>query len=123
MASSPGHADVAAGKALFDTQNCGECHYTEGPAREKTIADQLAKKGPELWYAGSKFQEAWLAKWLEDPQPIRPMAFGSLTEENADDHPALAAADAVNVTEFLMTLLSEEVEAGVIKPKKNPKGR
>jgi mono/diheme cytochrome c family protein len=123
MASSPGHADVAAGKALYDGQNCGECHYTEGPAKEKTIADQLAKKGPELWYAGSKFQEAWLAKWLEDPQPIRPMAYNSLTEENPGDHPKISAGDAAAVTEFLMSLTSSEVEAGVVKPKKSPKGR
>ena len=71
-ASSPGWADAAAGKAAFEAKGCTACHYTEGPAREKTIDDQLAKKGPELWYAGSKFQKDWLAGWLADPKPIRP---------------------------------------------------
>ncbi len=116
-------ADAAAGKAAFEAKACTACHYTEGPAREKTIDDQLAKKGPELWYAGSKFQNDWLQAWLQDPQPIRPLKFNSLTEDNPADHPKLGGDEATSVTEFLMSLTSDAVEAGVIKPKKNPKGR
>ena len=123
VAATPGRADPAAGEQLFTGNKCNDCHYTQGPATEKTIADQLAKKGPELWYAGSKFQKAWLEGWLQDPKPIRPLAYNSLTEENPDDHPKLAGGDAGTVTEFLMTLTSDKVQAGVIKPKKNPKGR
>jgi mono/diheme cytochrome c family protein len=122
-AASAAQADAAAGQTAFEAQQCNACHYTEGPAKEKTIDDQLAKKGPELWYSGSKFQQEWLQGWLQDPQPIRPMKFNSLTEPNPGDHPALGADEAAAVTEFLMSLTSEEVEAGVIKPKKNPKGR
>lgn len=123
LAASPGQADPAVGEKVFNANNCAECHYTQGPAREKTIADQLAKKGPELWYAGSKFQKEWLAAWLNDPKPIRPMKFNSLTEKNPGDHPKLADADAKQVTDYLMSLTSKDVEAGVVKPKKNPKGR
>lgn len=123
LAATPSQADPAAGKAAFDAAKCGECHYTTGPAKEKTIADQLAKKGPELWYAGSKFQKAWLAAWLADPKQIRPMKFGSLTEKNPGGHPKLAGADAASVTDFLMSLTSKDVEAGVVKPKKGAKGR
>jgi len=121
--AAAGRADPAAGKGAFEEKGCTACHYTEGPAREKTIDDQLAKGGPELWYAGSKFQAPWLEAWLADPQPIRPMKFNSLTEENPGDHPALAGDDAVQVFDFLMSLTSDAVEAGVVKPKKNPKGR
>lgn len=120
---SPARADLAAGQEVFVAKECGACHYTEGPARENTIADQLAKLGPELWYAGSKFQADWLLAWLQDPQSIRPLKFNSLTEENPDDHPALGTGEAVDVADFLMGLTSDVVEAGVIKPKKNPKGR
>ena len=123
FAATPGLADAAAGKAAFDAANCGECHYTTGPAKEKTIADQLAKKGPELWYAGSKFQKEWLAGWLAEPTPIRSLKFGSLTEKNPGGHPKLAGAEAASVTDFLMSLTSKDVEAGVIKPKKGAKGR
>ena len=121
--ATPGSADPAAGEQVFTGNKCNDCHYTQGPATEKTIADQLAKKGPELWYAGSKFQKGWLTKWLQDPQPIRPLKYNSLTEENPGDHPKLAGGDADAVTEFLMSLTSDKVEAGVIKPKRNPKGR
>jgi len=122
-ASAPALADAAAGKAAFEVQKCGDCHYTQGPAREKTIDDQMAKKGPELWYAGSKFQKKWLAKWLTDPKPIRPLKFNSLTDDNPGDHPKLAGGDAKSVTDFLMTLTSADVKAGAVKPKKNPKGK
>ncbi|MDJ0955990.1 MAG: c-type cytochrome [Arenicellales bacterium] len=116
-------ADPAAGEGVFKANNCGDCHYTQGPAQEKTIGDQMAKKGPELWYAGSKFQQPWLEQWLQDPQPIRHIKYNSVTEENPGDHPKLAAGDAASVTEFLMSLTVAEVEAGVIKPKKSAKGR
>ena len=116
-------ADAAAGAAAFKAGQCTACHYTEGPAREVTIEDQLAKTGPELWYAGSKFQRPWLEAWLQDPKPIRPLKYNSLTEDNPGDHPVLAAADAASITDFLMSLVSDVVETGVIKPKKHPKGR
>ncbi len=116
-------ADPAAGKKLFQAKNCQQCHYTDGPAKEKTIDDQLAKKGPELWYAGSKFQRPWLGKWLADPQPIRPLLYNTLAEKNPGDHPKLAAAEAAAVTDFLMSLTSAAVKKGVIKPKRNAKGR
>ncbi|MCP5082593.1 MAG: c-type cytochrome [Alphaproteobacteria bacterium] len=123
VSSGSAWADAAAGKGAFDAKGCGECHYTDGPAKEKTIEDQLAKKGPELWYAGSKFQKDWLSAWLIDPKPIRPLKFNSLTEDNPADHPKLAGDEAASVTDFLMSLTSDAVEAGKVKPKKNPKGR
>ena len=123
LAAMPGRADPAAGTKVFAAKGCNDCHYTKGPAKEKTIADQLAKKGPELWYAGSKFQKKWLGAWLKDPKPIRYLKYNSLTEKNPGDHPKLGGGDAANVTDFLMTLTSKAVKAGKVKPKKNPKGR
>ena len=116
-------ADSGAGKTAFGAQKCTGCHYTDGPAKEKSIADQLAKKGPELWYAGSKFQGAWLKAWLQDPKPIRYLAYNSLTDKNKGDHPKLSGGDAGNVADFLMSLTSKEVKAGKIKPKKSLKGK
>lgn len=43
-ATSSASADTAAGKAVFEAKGCGECHYVDGPAKEKTIDDQLAKR-------------------------------------------------------------------------------
>jgi len=121
--ATSGVAAPADGQAVFEANECTACHYTEGPAREKTIADQLAKKGPELWYAGDKFQGDWLVGWLAEPTPIRLLKFNSLTEDNPGDHPALGGDDAALVGEFLMSLTSGEVEAGAVKVKKNAKGR
>jgi mono/diheme cytochrome c family protein len=121
--AASGAAEPAAGKAAFKAKGCTGCHYTDGPAKEKTIDDQLAKKGPELWYAGSKFQKPWLVKWLAEPKPIRPMKFNNLTEENTGGHPKLADPDAAAVADFLMSLTSADVKAGKVKAKKNPKGR
>lgn len=120
MATAPSYA--AGGDAIFK-KSCASCHYTDGPAKEKTIADQLAKKGPELWYAGSKFQKAWLAAWLQDPKPIRPMKYNSLTEKNAGGHPKSSAGDAAALTDYLMGLTSPEVKAGVIKPAESPQAK
>jgi cbb3-type cytochrome oxidase cytochrome c subunit len=120
---SGGSANAATGKDVFEAKGCGGCHYTDGPAKEKTIDDQLAKKGPELFYAGSKFQKDWLGKWLADPKPIRPLKYNSMTEDNPGDHPKLSGGDVAAVTDFLMGLTSKDVAAGKVKPKKNPKGR
>ena len=122
-ATVPDSAIAATGKDVFEAKGCGGCHYTDGPAKEKSIDDQLAKKGPELFYAGSKFQKAWLGKWLADPKPIRPLRYNSMTEENPGDHPKLSGVDVAAVTDFLMSLTSKVVTPGKVKPKKNPKGR
>ena len=114
---------AASGEQIFKDKGCTDCHYTQGPARETSIEAKLAQKGPELWYAGDKFQQKWLENWLGDPKLIRPLKLNSLSEKNAGDHPKLAAADAKAVTAFLMGLTSGQVKSGVIKPKKNTKGK
>ncbi len=101
----------AGGADVFKSKGCAACHYTDGPAKEKTIADQLAKKGPELWYAGSKFRPGWLGAWLADPKPIRPYKYNSLTEKNAGGHPKLSGGDAGQVKDFLMGLTVKGVAA------------
>ena len=120
MMTAPSYA--AGGDAIFK-KSCTGCHYTDGPAKEKTIADQLAKKGPELFYAGSKFQKEWLAAWLQDPKPIRAMKYNSLTEKNKGDHPKSSAGDAAAITDYLMGLTSPEVKAGLIKPAVSPQAK
>lgn len=117
-------AGVNEGARVFESKKCSSCHQVKGPAGEKTIADQLKKKAPELWYAGSKFRKEFLLKWLSDPKPIRPMKYYSLTEKNPGNHPILASAEASDVTEYLMSLKSPAVFSGPgIVAQDNPKGR
>ncbi|MBI5561832.1 MAG: c-type cytochrome [Deltaproteobacteria bacterium] len=116
-------AGVAGGTKTFEANRCGACHQITGPAKEKTIKDQLAKKGPELWYAGSKFKPGFLEGWLKDPKPIRPLQYNSLTKKNAGDHQRLAATEAADVAAYLMSLTSGDVGPSGIKPGGNPKGK
>ncbi len=121
--SGPAFAGVAEGKKIFEAKKCGACHQSEGPAKEKTIQDQLAKKGPELWYAGSKFKQGFLDAWLADPRPIRPLEFNSLTKKNSGSHPRLSAKEASDMAAFLMSLKSAAVKDGFIQPQDTPRGR
>src|SRR3972149_5134132 len=117
-------ADAAKGKGIFESKKCGgACHDTQGPATEKTFEDQLKKKGPELWYAGNKFKKEWLENWLQDPKVIRPLEYNSIEKKNPGNHPKLGKDEAGAVTDYLMTLTSKDVEAGVIQAKKNPQGK
>lgn len=117
-------ADAAKGQRVFEAKKCGgDCHVTHGPATEKTFADQLKRKGPELWYAGNKFKKEWLEIWLQYPTPIRPLEYNSIEKSNAGKHPKLSIAEAVNVTDYLMSLISKDVETGVIQANKNIQGK
>lgn len=120
---APTEAGIPEGKKAFEANKCSGCHQVQGPAKEKTIKDQMAKKGPELWYAGSKFKAGFLEKWLVNPQPIRPLAYNSITEKNRGDHPRLTQKDAVDVTAYLMSLTSSEVKPIGIPAADSPKGR
>ncbi|MCK4738858.1 MAG: c-type cytochrome [Deltaproteobacteria bacterium] len=112
-----------AGKSIFKTKGCSSCHRRKGPSVDKEFSDLQKKKGPDLWFAGSKFKAGFLATWLANPVPIRPMKFYSLREESVRDHPKLEKEDAVSVAKFLMTLKSKKVKLGVVKAKKSASGR
>lgn len=114
---------LADGKGIFDSKNCGSCHQIQGPATEKTFEDQLKKKGPELWYAGSKFKKEWLVEWLEKPTTIRLLKYNSITEKNTEKHPALSKTEANEVAEYLMKLTVKEVPSGVVTEAANPQGK
>lgn len=105
-------ADVAADVQ----QQCGSCHALTHDYAAESIAERAARKAPPLDYAGNKFNREWLVSWLQKPEPIRPagtfppahvqagadgdtIAAGGLTK-----HPALPAAQAEAVADYLMTL-------------------
>ena len=116
-------AGAKEGKAIFGKKNCGKCHQTKGPAKEKTFKDQMKKKGPELWYAGDKFKKDWLESWLANPTIIRPLKYNSITEKNKGGHPALSKAEAKDVASYLLTLKSGIVKEGVVKEKASPRAK
>jgi mono/diheme cytochrome c family protein len=109
--SSAGHA------ADLLSQQCIACHAITKPAN--TSLDRLwERKGPDLYYAGNKFNKPWLVSWLQNPTTIRAAgvmyakavkASGDKTVDLIDAaqvpaHPKLSAADAATAADLLMAL-------------------
>jgi len=53
------------------SERCASCHDLKGPA-PTTLEKLWQRKGPDLFYAGDKYQQAWVEAWLQNPQRIRP---------------------------------------------------
>jgi len=120
---SPARGSGMAGRRIFMDAGCARCHRVTRPG-SLTRADFLAQKGPDLWYAGSKFKEAFLSSWLTAPRPIRPLAYNSLVKKNKADHPRLSASKAKAVALWLMTLKADDLIRPVgIRPGVNVRGR
>jgi len=50
---------------------CISCHNINGPA-PTSIKAMRSRKGPDMFYAGNKYQHNWLVSWLQKPVRIRP---------------------------------------------------
>lgn len=110
-------------------RDCVQCHDIEGPA-PSTLEGMWSRKGPDLFYAGNKYREEWLTRWLQDPARIRPagMFFANhvahvggrdiLMTDGLIEHPALDGDDAARVAAWLMTLKarSELIKPGDYQP-------
>lgn len=110
-------ADPANGKNLFEAKQCAACHQTSVSVEVLPVTERSKIKGPPLWFVGSKFHQDWLVAWLANPVPIRRVKYGSLTK-GSDEHPALSAADAKEVGDYLMTLKDSALKPGAIEAKK-----
>ena len=108
-----GYAFAASGEDIFKSKECDTCHSMTGSPAE-SIEDQQQRKGPDLWYAGSKYQEQWIESYLQNPIIVRPLAFGSIKEKNELKHSSLSAADAKAVTGYLASLNSTAVTKGAV---------
>lgn len=110
-------------------QQCIACHAVAKP--DKLTLDRLwERKGPDLHYAGLKFNRDWLVAWLQNPTVIR--SYGTVAPKVAKGadgkgpdtidpaavaaHPKLSAADAAAAADALMALRPEGmVEKGAFK--------
>ena len=88
--------------SLIEEKNCSTCHRLSKVGKEK--------KGPDLFYAGNKFQSAWLEEYLQNPVTLRKT--GTINSpnflkgglQNLQQHPILNKNDAVNITQELMEM-------------------
>lgn len=117
-ALAPLAAQAASGADILSSQ-CAGCHALTKPAAADLTIDRLmTRKGPDLYYAGVKFNHDWLVSWLQNPTPIRPggvmflhyVHATSATTADAIDtskippHPKLDAAQAAAAADALMAL-------------------
>ena len=123
-------AAAADGMEILKSQ-CLSCHAIAKPDNAG-LQHLWDRKGPDLYYAGSKFNKAWLVKWLESPTQIRPA--GELytkhvkpgdKEDVVDEsaltpHLKLSKSDAEAAAEALMTLTGPAglVDKGAFKGEK-----
>ncbi len=108
---------------LLKTQ-CAQCHNLSGPA-PSTLLELWNRKGPDLFYAGNKYNAEWMEQWLQKPARIRPAGMfyadnvkpgakrDEVDESKLVAHPALTAADAKAATGALMQL---KARGELIKP-------
>src|SRR3546814_2688297 len=47
------------------TSQCASCHALTRPA-DTTVEHLWNRKGPDLWYAGDKFNREWLVGWRSE---------------------------------------------------------
>ncbi len=103
------------GESIFKAKKCADCHATSGPSKIASIEEWEKRKGPDLWFAGSKFQQAWLEGWMAAPTPLRGVKWNTL-EPNTEKHAALSGKEVHEVAEYLMGLKDKDVAAGVANP-------
>lgn len=126
LAASLPSAEAADGAILVEKHKCASCHDMTGPAA-RTIDELLGKKAPDLFYAGSKFQEKFLEGFLQKPYRIRPTGTVYLnyikSGENIDkiEEPPLCASkltsgEAKEVAKYLMSLKDPLMPTGVYTP-------
>lgn len=97
---------------------CTDCHAVAAPAPDaRSLGAYASRKGPDLFYAGSKYRPEFLRAWLAKPTPIRPAglhpAERTRTEANGDmlidaergaAHPVVPAAQVDAVVSALQHL-------------------
>jgi len=92
------------GRLLFAQNRCVACHdaATLLPAKGEGLPE-LAQDAPTFDNVGAKYQEAWLAAWINDPHAIRPRTLmpkifagedGKITQQAADLAAYFASASA-----------------------------
>jgi len=87
---------------LLEDKDCGSCHRLSVEDTEKIFT------GPDLHFAGNKFQPEWLKQFLKNPGVIRPA--GIITDpgflqgppENLPPHPSFPEKDASILADSLM---------------------
>jgi len=103
---------IAGDGANILSERCASCHDLTGPA-PTTLEKIWQRKAPDLFYAGDKYEQAWVEAWLQNPKRIRPAGMfymdhikpgekrDMVDDSTLTDHIKLSKADASAVAEAL----------------------
>lgn len=122
LLASPGwgaEAGKDSGREAFGRLGCNGCHAVTRPQPGMTLAQRLARKGPDLWFAGSKYRADWLRTWLAAPTPVSGIRHDRLSPDTrVEPHPAVPKGDVGVIAAYLMSLTDPDMATGVV-----PEGR
>lgn len=121
-ASADGASDAQA--------QCASCHALTHDYSTAPVTERAERKAPPLDYAGNKFQREWLVGWLQKPVRLRPAGVfppqhvkvgpdgDTVDAASLIEHPALPAAQAESIADYLMTLkpFDELIKAETYQP-------
>lgn len=110
-------------------EKCAACHAFAKPEKSD-LSRFINRKGQDLYWAGSKYNQDWLIRWLEEPSRIRPSGSYNFTHLSANPgeagmadamksgHVRLSKEEAEAVTAEMMKLTApaDVVEPGFYKP-------
>ncbi len=106
------YAPMLSHASLIQEKECSECH--------RVSKDDTEKNGPDLFYAGNKFQASWLKQYLQNPITIRSAGstgdpdFLKGIQANSQKHPVYSKKDSEQIAKELMALtlldLPDEVD-------------
>ncbi len=89
-------ADQPKAKELIQ-QNCVQCHRMEGQAESR-----FNLKAPDLIWAGSKYNRAWLIRWLTGKEaPLYVKGYRWDQSQEAHKHVTVSEAEANGIADYL----------------------
>jgi mono/diheme cytochrome c family protein len=91
---------VHRGRELFAEFRCAKCHAVAGA---ETAMPELAMDAPSFEGIGSRRNQEWMARWIQDPKALRPTAHMPRVL-----HGAAAKDDAGAIAAYLASLKSGE---------------
>ncbi|MFP6892260.1 MAG: hypothetical protein VCA18_00825, partial [Opitutales bacterium] len=94
------------GRFLAASRGCLRCHLPDEPFNKKTAMPEVLAMGPSLIGVGSRLNQAWLEKWILDPQSMR----------HAARMPKMVPSpiEASHLAAFLGSLKNENIEKKVV---------
>ena len=123
LSSSAMAEDLLEVSSVITKYKCANCHqFSKNDSKPRY-------QGPDLFYAGNKFQRKWMTNYLTQPTIIR--IAGHITDHDfligqpsmATPHPSLSKEEGQAMADFLMSLKLDDFETGKVDTEPLSKGQ